>query len=414
MLSILTPLHAPYERYIRDCYESFREQAGWEWIVVENAGGRLPADICQDPQVKVVRADDEVGANSIGRLKALAASYAAGDILVELDADDLLTPDALETIRTAFADPSVAMAYSNSAHFDDEWRSSGYSDYYGWRSRPFFFQGHELIEMIAFPCNAEMMRRIEWAPNHVRAWRRAAYEKVGGHNPALKVGDDHDLCCRFFVAYGPKAIRHIDRCLYLYRTHKANSCNLYNAEVQAQTDRNYREYSRRLALRQAQDDGLALLDLGGRLNAWPGFTTVDRFGADVNTDLNGAWPFEDNSVGVLHASHIFEHLRDPVHTMNEAYRVLAPGGWLLLEVPSTDGRGAWQDPTHVSFWNANSLFYYTDRNWSRFIPDYHGRFQLARSVTWFPTEFERVHNIAILQADLIALKGQRQAGEMRI
>ncbi len=414
MLSIITPLHKPYERYIRECYESFRDQKSWEWIVVENAGGKLPDDIKADPRVRTVTASDEEGYNSIGRLKAFGASHASGDILVELDGDDLLTPDALATIKSVFVDSSVAMAYSNSAHFDANWKSSGYSDYYGWRSRPFFYQGHELIEMIAFPCNAEMMRRIEWAPNHVRAWRRAAYDKIGGHNSALKVGDDHDLCCRFFITYGPKAIRHIDRCLYLYRTHAANSCNLYNAEVQAQTDKNYLEYSRRIIIRQAQDDKLAMLDLGGRLNAWPGFTTVDRFDADVNTDLNEAWPFPDNSVGVLRASHIFEHLRNPVHTMNEAYRVLAPGGWLLLEVPSTDGRGAFQDPTHVSFWNANSLWYYTDRNFSRFIPEYKGRFQLSRSVTWFPTEFERVNNIAILQADLIALKGQRHAGEVRI
>jgi len=414
MISIITPLHKPYERYIRECYDSFRDQENWEWIVVENTGGKLPEEIAVDRRVRTVTAADEEGRNSIGRLKSLGAAHAVGDILVELDADDLLAPDALAEIQVAFTAASVAMVYSNSAHFDAEWKSSGYSDYYGWRSRPVFFRGHELIEMIGFPCDAQMMRRIEWAPNHVRAWRRAAYEQVGGHNPALKVGDDHDLCCRFFVAFGPRAIRHIDRCLYLYRTHAENSCNLYNAEVQAQTDKNYLKYSRRMVIRQAQDDKLALLDLGGRLNAWPGFTTVDRFGADILCDLNGPWPFPDNSVGVLRAAHIFEHLRDPIHTMNEAYRVLAPGGWLLLEVPSTDGRGAFQDPTHISFWNANSLWYYTDRNWSRFVPEYKGRFQVARSVTWFPTEFERTHNIPILQADLIALKGQRQAGEARI
>lgn len=414
MLSIITPLHKPYEQYIRESYASFHTQDDWEWIVVENLGGKLPNDLKVDPRVKVIKADDEPGYNSIGRLKSIGASHASGDILVELDGDDLLTPDALARIKSAFVDSSVAMVYSNSAHFDADWKSTGYSDYYGWRSRPFFFRGHELTEMVAFPCNAEMMRRIEWAPNHVRAWRRAAYEKVGGHNPNLKVGDDHDLCCRFFIAYGPRAIKHIDRCLYLYRTHDANSCNLYNDQVQAQTDRNYVEYSRRMIIRQAQDDKLAMLDLGGRLNAWPGFTTVDKFGADVNTDLDGTWPFPDNSVGVIRASHIFEHLRNPIHTMNEAYRVLAPGGWLLLEVPSTDGRGAFQDPTHVSFWNANSLWYYTDRNFARFIPGYSGRFQLARSVTWFPTEFEKLHNIAVLQADMIALKGQRQAGEMKI
>ncbi len=29
-------------------------------------------------------------------------------------------------------------------------------------------------------------------------------------------------------------------------------------------------------------------------------------------------------------------------------------GWFLSQTPSTDGRGAFQDPTHVSMWNSNS------------------------------------------------------------
>jgi hypothetical protein len=103
--------------------------------------------------------------------------------------------------------------------------------------------------------------------------------------------------------------------------------------------------------------------------------------------------------------------------MNEAFRVLAPGGWLLIEVPSTDGRGAFQDPTHVSFWNENSIWYYTNRNFSRFIPSFKGRFQNSRTVTYFPSEFERVHNMAVVQSDLIALKGdyaKRPVGEVLI
>jgi len=35
--------------------------------------------------------------------------------------------------------------------------------------------------------------------------------------------------------------------------------------------------------------------------------------------------------------------------MKEIYRVLCDGGWAMIEVPSTDGRGAWQDPTHCCY-----------------------------------------------------------------
>ena len=79
--------------------------------------------------------------------------------------------------------------------------------------------------------------------------------------------------------------------------------------------------------------------------------------ADVVCDLREPWPWADNSVERIVAHDIFEHLPDKIFTLNEAYRILEPGGVLDLIVPTTDGRGAWQDPTHVSFWNRNSLFY---------------------------------------------------------
>lgn len=89
-----------------------------------------------------------------------------------------------------------------------------------------------------------------------------------------------------------------------------------------------------------------------------GYTCIDIINADIIADLNNSWPLEDNSVEKIRAYDAIEHLKDPIHTMNEAYRVLTPGGVFEIFVPSTDGRGAWQDPTHVSFWNHNSFFYY--------------------------------------------------------
>lgn len=104
------------------------------------------------------------------------------------------------------------------------------------------------------------------------------------------------------------------------------------------------------------------LNLGCNTNALDGWINVDlhQYGnIDVCTDLNETWPWEDNSVDYIRAYDIVEHLSSPIHTMNEAWRVLKPYGAMEIHVPSTDGRGAFQDPTHVSFWNANSFAYYT-------------------------------------------------------
>jgi SAM-dependent methyltransferase len=107
-------------------------------------------------------------------------------------------------------------------------------------------------------------------------------------------------------------------------------------------------------------DGIAV-QLGAGRFARPDWITVDIYphpGITHVADLNERWPFEDDSVDFIDASHILEHLRSPIHSMNEAWRVLKMGGVIDIVVPSTDGRGAFQDTTHVSFWNKNSFLYY--------------------------------------------------------
>jgi len=99
-------------------------------------------------------------------------------------------------------------------------------------------------------------------------------------------------------------------------------------------------------------------------------------GVDINktpvvdqiVDLNKIpWPWADSSVDEIYSRDCFEHLyplgkaegqMNIVAIMKETYRVLKHGGKLWLIVPSTDGRGAWQDPTHVTYWNTNTFFYY--------------------------------------------------------
>jgi len=94
-----------------------------------------------------------------------------------------------------------------------------------------------------------------------------------------------------------------------------------------------------------------------------------------------------------------------MNTMHEVYRCLAPQGWLLSQTPSTDGRGAFQDPTHVSFWNSNSFWYYTRKDQNRFI-DCSVRFQANRVNNLYPTPWHREHEIVYVRADLLRVDGR--------
>ena len=159
------------------------------------------------------------------------------------------------------------------------------------------------------------------------------------------------------------------------------------------------------------------VDIGGGLNPYPGYYSVDlRQDADMVYDLNDGISLNDNSVGVLNASHILEHLHDKTKIMGEIHRVLAPGGWAFIEVPSTDGRGAFQDPTHVSYWNENSFLYYTNSYLANFIDNKTIRFQEYRKETWFPNDWLKSLNVCVTTAWLVAIKDDmpRLPGQLNI
>lgn len=169
-----------------------------------------------------------------------------------------------------------------------------------------------------------------------------------------------------------------------------------------------------MVVKWADDRGLRKIDMCGGINPAQGYESYDLQNGDIIGDLNETWKLEDNSVGVLRANDAIEHLKDPIHVMNEAHRVLAHGGFFMINVPSTDGRGAFQDPTHVSFWNANSFWYYTQAKMRKFIePQCFAKFQAMRILDYQPNEACKTNNIWYTSAHLFAIKdGPRYHGYM--
>lgn len=411
MVSIITPLHKTANDYIKEAYNSLLVQTDqdFEWIIVLNNGGKLPPYILEDQRVKVFHSNE----TKIGALKKFACSKVSTDIIIELDADDMLTEEAIAKIRAAFANDETKFVYSEAIEFNPDWSSNTYGADWGWTKTEWHWHDRDFEYNPAFEVSPTTIRQIFWAPNHVRAWRSEAYNEIGGHDESLAVGDDHELIMRFYINYGSKGFCHIPEPLYLYRLHADNTFTAKAEEIAQQSMRNYEKHHEKTILRWARDEDLLRLDLGGRLASPPEYDSVDLFDATYICNLNKKWSFDDNSVGVLRAADFIEHMKDPIHLMNEAWRVLAPGGWFLISVPSADGRGAFQDPTHVSFWNDNSFWYYTNEQYAKYVPKFKGKFQLSRCATYFPTEWHKEHNISYVNAELIAHKpGKRQPGEL--
>lgn len=118
------------------------------------------------------------------------------------------------------------------------------------------------------------------------------------------------------------------------------------------------------------------LNLGCSDRKIPGYQGVDLApgpGVDLVVDLRKAWPWPDGSVEKVIAHDVIEHLPDAIHTMNELWRVLAYKGTADIIVPTTEGPGAFQDPTHRSFWNRRSFLYYEAGN--IYCERFHGKYQ---------------------------------------
>lgn len=408
-ISVITPEHTPANKaYLLELFDSLVAQTfqDWEWVVYLN-GTCMPGDlapaIATDPRVRVVCAADRTE-RRIGAIKHAAFMLGRGQVLVEADHDDMLTPDCLEELWEAYKDPEVGFVYSDSAVLRQDGKDfEPFNPEHGWRWREFEWRGRRLKAMHSFPPTSHSMAYIWYAPDHVRSWRASVYRELGGHDATLDVCDDHDLCIRTYLH---TTMVHLPKVLYVYRITGDNTWLERNAAIQDLTKQLFHKYGQRLAERDAAKRGLTLVDLGGGLQPKPGYLVVDRRPtADIVADLDEGIPLPDNSVGVVHASHILEHLRDARKSMAEIHRVLAPGGWAFIEVPSTDGRGAFQDPTHVTFWNQNSFLYYTDRYLAQFIDNATTRFQEYRMETHFPNEWMKSLDVSVVSAWLVALKG---------
>jgi len=402
-VSIFTPTHNA--KFLEQIWQSIKDQPFHEWIIVYNNGARKVESL-RDHRIKHFYCEDTRG--WVGPLKAFACSKAEGDILLELDHDDLLGRGAVSEVIEAFRDPEIGFVYSNTVDLDDKGESPvPYSDVFGWKYRTIEIGDVKVNETVQFPPSPEAVSRIWYAPNHLRAFRKSVYDAIGGYSTEMRVLDDQDLMCRFFMV---TKFRHIDRPLYIYRHTRENASFIHNREIQENVMRIYDQYIEGMVEKWSDENKLLKIEVGGRMNAKNGYTTVDLKDADIISDLNETWKLEDNSVGVIRSFDTFEHLLDSVHTMKEVRRVLVPGGWLFCQVPSTDGRGAFQDPTHVSFWNENSFLYYTDRNWAKYI-DTPVRFQAVRLYT---TEKDQ-REVCWVKAHLVNLKdGYRPPGAIHI
>ena len=228
-------IQRPFRSLLNQTYSN------WEWVIVDDSGDEdetyneylLPLD---DSRVRRYRQDSRNG--YIGAIKRYAAGLCTGEILVEVDHDDDLTPDCLEKIVHAFQQhPECGFAFGDCS---EVYVGSNDAQWYGWDSG--FGYGvyyrvwvHDMKRWQnvnkTIAINGITISHLVGLPNHPRAWTRDCYHLIGGHREELLVADDYDMLVRTFLS--TKYVEIPDLLYIQYRNENGdNSTFLRNRQIQ--------------------------------------------------------------------------------------------------------------------------------------------------------------------------------------
>lgn len=355
LVSIYTPTYNTGE-LIYKAYDSIKKQTytSWEWIICDDGSNPktrkfLAKIAAEDKRVKVFYFEN---CSNIGKMKKRCTERCNGEYLLELDHDDRLTHNCLrEVVRKFRINTQAGMVYSNFTEVTDEGECNTYNVPY-WRYRDTLYDGMLYKEACApdiYSSEKELSgdNIMHWAlmPNHVRAFRSSEFFRVGGYDDSLIYADDYDLIIRLYLY---SKIVHIPKMLYIYRWGN-NTWRDKNEDLQ-----------KKMSEVRSRYFSYRCLDLGCGPNKAAGFEGVDCYpykGVDhvVDFEKEGLEKIEESSIDELRTIDFIEHISDKVFTLEQIYRALKHNATVYIQVPSTDGRGAFQDPTHKSYWNENSF-----------------------------------------------------------
>jgi SAM-dependent methyltransferase len=174
---------------------------------------------------------------------------------------------------------------------------------------------------------------------------------------------------------------------------------------------------------------LRRLNVGCGRNILAGWINLDVKplpGVDVVADLelctSVPLPIEDDSVDEFLLSHVIEHVRDSLGVMQELYRIARANAKVTIRVPYGGSDDAWEDPTHVRAYFADSFGYFSQPYYWRADYGYRADWQpkkitlhaFARACKGLPPQLmlEKIHTqrniVREMVAELVAIKPARK------
>lgn len=193
LVSVIIPFYNAHE-HLRETVQSILAQnySNFEIIIV-NDGSRAPAitDVLAGLDMSCIKIVDHPKNRGLAITRNTGINAAKGDLLLPLDADDLITPDCIEK-KVSFlqTNKEIAAVYSNVQIFGDvnlEWAP----------------EATMLNLMCGIPVQSTLL------------FRREVFDTVGGYNSEIKRSPDVDFWLR--VLHRGFKLGRIDEILYHYR-----------------------------------------------------------------------------------------------------------------------------------------------------------------------------------------------------
>lgn len=204
LVSIVVPAYNTPIPYLKQMVASVKAQTYSNWQLCIANGSGMNAELCralqryadQDPRIKWARLKENRG---ISGNTNVALKLADGEIIVLMDHDDMIAPNALYEVVAAFNEnPKTDAVYSDEDKFETK-KSAHYDPH---------FKSDFNIDLLC--CNNYIC--------HLFAVRKSIAFEVGGFHSEYDGAQDHDFILR--CVEKSRYVAHIPKILYSWRCHR--------------------------------------------------------------------------------------------------------------------------------------------------------------------------------------------------
>ena len=213
-VSVLVPVYEPQPEYLLQMAESVLDQTfgNFELILADGSPAQALTAVRLSKENERIRYLRGIPGGGISENSNTALSASEGEVIVLLDQDDLLEPDALYRMAECF-DSGYDVVYT-----DEDKYVTGTKRYIS----PYRKRGYnkDLLLSNNYIC-------------HLFGVRKEIAVKAGGFNKKYDGAQDHDLILRCCDIAGEDKIAHIPRILYHWRIHAGSTAGNPMAKVYA-------------------------------------------------------------------------------------------------------------------------------------------------------------------------------------